>query len=137
QREHTGVARGLGGCACKAVVVDSGGVLRRQAIQGMLAWRRTDGPQGRSVIHEHAFDNDGDVLNLASSGLANMVGVTVFAITSDGFALFVQQGAANAVQSSGYAASGSGSLDWGDTVAVQRHYRKQGEDVTLHQVLMA
>ncbi|GAA2036367.1 hypothetical protein GCM10009720_16170 [Yaniella flava] len=108
-----------------------------QASNEQLPWCRTDATEDRSVIHQHLFDNDGDVLNLASSGLANMVGISVLAITTDGYVLFVQQGASNSVQSSGYAASGSGSLDWSDTVAVHKRCQKRGENMTLHELLTA
>lgn len=108
-----------------------------QASNEILPWHKAEESQDYSVIHQHLFDNDGDVLNLVSSGLANMVGISVLAITADGYVLFVQQGAANSVQSSGYAASGSGSLDWSDTVAVQKRCRKRGDTMTLHELLTA
>lgn len=107
-----------------------------QASNELLGFQRVGDPVGQSVIHRQMFDQHDQVLSLSESGLANIIGITVFAITADGYVLFVRQGSANAVQSSGYAASGSGSLDWDDVVTASGAARRADKQVSLHELLM-
>jgi hypothetical protein len=107
-----------------------------QASNELLGFQYADDPSGASVIHRQVFDQRDQVLSLSESGLANIIGITVFAITADGYVLFVQQGSANAVQSSGYAASGSGSLDWDDVVTASGAARRANKQMSLHELLM-
>ncbi|WP_150119355.1 hypothetical protein [Enteractinococcus helveticum] len=107
-----------------------------QASNELLGFQYADDPSGASVIHRQMFDQHDQVLSLSESGLANIIGITVFAITADGYVLFVQQGSANAVQSCGYAASGSGSLDWDDVGTASGAARRANKHMSLHELLM-
>lgn len=61
-----------------------------------------------------AVDTRRRILPLDQSRMAHIVGITIFAITSDDQLIFVKQSRHNSVQPDGFAASASGSLDWAD-----------------------
>lgn len=78
------------------------------------------GKETRSVAHEYAVDASGRILGLSDARMANIVGITVFAITADEQVLFVRQTARNSVLPKGFVASASGSLDWADATREAR-----------------
>ncbi len=95
-----------------------------------------DGTEGtRSVAHQYAVDAAGEILGLSDARMANIVGISLLAITADGQVLFVLQSGRNSVLPNGFAASSSGSLDWADARRVQHRAVKLDQPVDLRDVL--
>jgi len=67
--------------------------------------------------------------------MANIVGISLLAITADRQVLFVRQTERNSVLPKGFAASSSGSLDWADTKNVKQRAEFTGQSVLLRDVL--
>lgn len=55
------------------------------------------------MAHEYAVDATGEVLGLSDVRMANIVGITLVAITAAGQVLFVRQTARNSVLPRGFA----------------------------------
>lgn len=72
---------------------------------------------GRRLSGAYATDQYRRILTLEDAGMANIVGVTILAITSDDRLIFVRQSNRNSVSPGAFAASASGSLDWADVLA--------------------
>ena len=89
----------------------------------------------RSVAHDYAVDSTGKILGLSDARMANIVGISLLAITADGQVLFVRQTERNSVLPRGFAASSSGSLDWADAKKVQSRAHARGQNVLLRDVL--
>ncbi len=95
---------------------------------------------GRRIPLEAAVDLDRRILQLDYSKMANIIGITLVAITSDQKVVMVRQGAHNSVTPGAFALSSSGSLDWKDVTRVQK--RRGSATATsqvgpsLHDVLM-
>lgn len=89
----------------------------------------------RSVAHNYAVDATGKILGLSDSRMANIVGISLLAITSDGQVLFVRQTERNSVLPKGFAASSSGSLDWADAKKVYQRATAANQSVQLRDVL--
>lgn len=64
----------------------------------------------------HVVDAQGRLMSLGQARVANIVGIWLIALTSDGRVVLVVQTAENSVTPGGVAASSSGSLDWADVV---------------------
>lgn len=95
-----------------------------------------DGTEGTlSVAHQYAVDATGEILGLSDARMANIVGISLMAITADGQVLFVLQTGRNSVLPNGFAASSSGSLDWADAKRTQHGAIKLGRPVHLRDVL--
>ncbi len=71
-------------------------------------------PEDRSVVHHYACDRAGRMLALENARVANIVGISVLAITSDDHAVLVRQSTGNSIAPGAWAASGSGSLEQRD-----------------------
>lgn len=80
-------------------------------------------------------DATGEILGSSDARMANIVGITLVAITSDGPVLFVRQTARNSVLPKGLAASSSGSLDWAGGKRVRQRAEAVGQRVMLRDVL--
>lgn len=89
----------------------------------------------RSVAHDYAVDSTGKILSLSDARMANIVGISLLAITADGQVLFVRQTERNSVLPKGFAASSSGSLDWADAKKVQSRAHARRGTVLLRDVL--
>lgn len=89
----------------------------------------------RSVAHDYAVDTTGKILSLSDARMANIVGISLLAITADRQVLFVRQTERNSVLPKGFAASSSGSLDWADTKNVKQRAEFTGQSVLLRDVL--
>lgn len=76
--------------------------------------------QGRRIPLEYAVDLDRRVLQLDYADMANIVGITLVAITSDDRVVMVKQSERNSVLPGGYTVSASGSLDWADVRRVAK-----------------
>lgn len=66
--------------------------------------------EGNELVAPYAFDRLGRIKTLEHARAANIVGISVFAITSDGRVVMVRQTHGNSVAPDSYASSGSGSL---------------------------
>lgn len=86
------------------------------------------------MANEYAVDTKDRMLDLSDARMANIVGITLIAITSDGYVLFVRQTARNSVLPKGIAASSSGSLDWADATRVNKQVQSD-KRVTLQDVV--
>lgn len=77
------------------------------------AWkyRLKKGTVDEDLVKKYVFNAQGNIKGLHESELANIIGVTVLAITSDGHAVFVKQANTNSVAPGHFAATGSGSID--------------------------
>lgn len=64
-----------------------------------------------SPVQEYVLDTSFNIRALENAGAANIVGISIMAITADDHFIFVQQTAGNSVAPSALAASGSGSLE--------------------------
>ena len=97
------------------------------------------GGEPRPVAHNYAADTEGRMFSLGDSRMANIVGVTIFAITADNQVLFVQQSKKNSVLPGGIVASASGSLDWADArrVAAKEKQQATAGPAKLQDVLLA
>lgn len=89
----------------------------------------------RSVAHPYAVDASGEILGLSDARMANIVGVSLMAITADARVLFVRQSGRNSVLPNGFAASSSGSLDWADARRVQQRAVELDQPAVLRDVL--
>lgn len=97
-----------------------------------------DGAEGtRSVAHQGAVDAGGELLGLSDACMANIVGISLMAITADGQVLFVRPSGRKSVLPNGFAASSSGSLDWADARRVQQRADGTDRSVVLRDVLFA
>lgn len=65
---------------------------------------------------DKTVDSRNTLYDLKDSPASNIIGVTTFAITSDGYLLLNLQGAMNDVNNECYVPSGSGSSDFGDLI---------------------
>lgn len=82
-------------------------------------WHLTDFATSRSgVLDEFVLNRFGEMRSLDHSLAANIVGISILAITSDHKVLFVQQSSGNSVAPSSLAASGSGSLEVRDLKSI-------------------
>ncbi|MGJ3508869.1 protein phosphatase 2C domain-containing protein [Enemella sp. A6] len=90
-----------------------------QASNELWHWSRdeTIADGGSRLPLHHVVDTRRRILSLEQARMANIVGITIFAITADEQVLFVRQSMRNSVQPGWFAASASGSLDWADVVA--------------------
>ncbi len=99
-----------------------------QASNELWHWKiAVAGKDPRPVARDYAVDSVGRMFTLGDSRMANIVGVTIFAITSDQQVIFVKQSQKNSVLPGGFVASASGSLDWADArrvVARQKQAQK-------------
>lgn len=84
-------------------------------------------PCQQRLPRPHVVDAQGRLLSLGQARVANVVGITLMARTSDDCVLRVVQTAENSVTPGGVAASSSGSLDWADVT---------GGPAQLREVLM-
>lgn len=64
-----------------------------------------------SPVQEYVLDTSFNIRALENAGAANIVGISIMAVTADDHFIFVQQTAGNSVAPSALAASGSGSLE--------------------------
>ncbi|OLT28509.1 hypothetical protein BJF82_03230 [Kytococcus sp. CUA-901] len=62
----------------------------------------------------YVVDAQGRLLSLGQARVANIVGISLVAVTSDDQVLMVIQSSQNSVNPGGFAVSASGSLDWAD-----------------------
>ncbi|WP_072312864.1 hypothetical protein [Agrococcus sp. Marseille-P2731] len=69
------------------------------------------GDEAQGVVDRYACDRAGRMLALDYANVANIVGISVLAVTTDGHAVLVRQSAGNSVAPSAWASSGSGSLE--------------------------
>ena len=70
---------------------------------------------------DKSMDKDELLYDLAQSPAANIIGVTTFAITSDGYLLLNVQGEMNDVNNGCFVPSGSGSADFEDLTACKKY----------------
>jgi hypothetical protein len=84
--------------------------------------------QQTEVRLEHLLEPSGRLVTLASSGMANIIGISTLAFTTDEVLLMVWQSARNAASGKLLAPSGSGSLEPKDLEAA-------GPDASLQDVL--
>lgn len=81
----------------------------------------------QELIKDYVFNDNGNIKALHESELANIIGVTILAVTSDGYAVFVRQAKINAVAPDHFATTGSGSItrdNLHDFLAQQSDYRQ-------------
>lgn len=72
------------------------------------------GAQGPSIIEPYVLDRDGRISALQDSNVANILGITVVAITADDKIVMVRQGIQNSVAGASWAVGGSGSVEQRD-----------------------
>ncbi|NLT31237.1 MAG: hypothetical protein GXX86_12425 [Propionibacterium sp.] len=89
-----------------------------QASNELWHWSRDEfiADGGTRLPLHHVVDTRRRILSLEQARVANIVGITIMAITADEQVLFVRQSMRNSVQPGWFAASASGSLDWRDVV---------------------
>jgi hypothetical protein len=78
-------------------------------------WRlaTTEDP-GTSPVQDHVLDRSGRIRALENSRAANIIGISIVAVTADEQVVFVQQTHGNSIAPGALAASGSGSLEQAD-----------------------
>lgn len=84
----------------------------------LMKWRVTHDGTVDTPAYRHMVDEHGNLVRLAESQLANIVGVSTIAITSDRQLLTVLQTHGNSASGGLFAPSGSGSLESGDADGV-------------------
>lgn len=82
----------------------------------LMKWRVTHDEVVDTPAHRHMIDEHGNLIRLAESQLANIVGVSTLAITTDRQILTVLQAQGNSASGGLLAPSGSGSLEASDAV---------------------
>lgn len=79
---------------------------------------------GTRLPVQYVVDARRRLLTLEESRMAHTVGISVLAITADGFIIFVEQTRHNAVSPGELAPSGSGSLEWRDVMKLVGQARR-------------
>lgn len=89
-----------------------------------------------SPVEEFAFDRDLRIKALENSGTANIIGISIFAITSDGFVVFVRQTEGNSVSPGIFASSGSGSLEYKDYLRATKALPKNANKLDFVDLIL-
>jgi len=99
-------------------------------------------PEPTRIPELFVVDSQRAILSLSDARVANIIGITIFAITADEQVLLLRQASQNNVEPGYFVASASGSLDWADTGFARpstRSYRKRtgvGTPRLLHEIIL-
>lgn len=89
-----------------------------------------------SPAESYAFDREKRFKALENSALANIIGISIFAVTKDNFVLFVRQSHGNSVSPGAFASSGSGSLEYRDLQRLIRARNFRDSDFDLADLIL-
>lgn len=86
---------------------------------------RAPAPEHPSPVQRHVWDSHGRILPLETAQAANIVGISIVALTPRRDVLVIRQTRHNSIAGGGIGASGSGSLDYADFRKAQARLSRQ------------
>ena len=98
---------------------------------------RNSGNDGDHPLKQMVQDQKGHVLPLHQAKVANILGVTCLAVTSDGYLLLNQQSERNSIAPGALSASGSGSMEWEEDFRVwsDKDFRTLVREAMMREII--